>query len=58
MIYPWIWAKLPGGRFTRAACAVLLLLAAVGILWYVVFPLADALLGLDDVTMEPSAGQP
>ncbi|GIH21849.1 hypothetical protein Aph01nite_01590 [Acrocarpospora phusangensis] len=58
MIYPWIWDKLPGGRLTRTVCAILLLAAAGGFLWYVLFPLADSLFGLDEVTVEPSAGQP
>ncbi|GAA0975958.1 hypothetical protein GCM10009555_034780 [Acrocarpospora macrocephala] len=58
MIYPWIWGKLPGGRYVKTVCAVLLVAAAGSLLWYVVFPLVDLLLGLDEVTVEPSAGQP
>ncbi|WP_214103548.1 hypothetical protein [Acrocarpospora catenulata] len=57
MFYPWIWAKLPGGRLVKAVCALGLLAAAVVLLWYVVFPLVDAWLGLDEVTVTPSPDQ-
>ncbi|MEU9886691.1 hypothetical protein [Sphaerisporangium sp. NPDC051011] len=51
MIYPWIWKRLPGGRFGKLVSAVVLLAVVVLLLWYVVFPLVDGLLPTDDATI-------
>ncbi len=40
-MYSWIWRHLPFGRPGKLAGSVLLVLVAVGLLWYVAFPAAD-----------------
>jgi hypothetical protein len=40
-VYGWIWRHLPFGRPGKAVGSVLLALAAVALLWYVVFPAVD-----------------
>ncbi|MEU8266480.1 hypothetical protein AB0B89_04870 [Sphaerisporangium sp. NPDC049002] len=52
MIFPWIWERLPGGRFGKPLCSALLIGAVVLLLWFVVFPLVDGLLPFDDVTVD------
>ncbi|MEV0613582.1 hypothetical protein AB0I81_09675 [Nonomuraea sp. NPDC050404] len=51
-MYAWLWRNLPGGRrSTRALTAALLLLGTVAVLWYVVFPLLEPTVTLDEVTV-------
>ncbi|MDH2427491.1 hypothetical protein [Sphaerisporangium sp. TRM90804] len=50
-MYAWIWRRLPGGRAAKAACSAVLLVAAVLLLWFVVFPVVDGLLPLNDVAV-------
>ncbi|WP_424535219.1 hypothetical protein ACOZ38_34440 [Sphaerisporangium viridialbum] len=52
MIFPWIWARLPGGRLGKALSLAVLIGALVLLLWFVLFPLVDALLPFDDVTVD------
>ncbi|WP_169789045.1 hypothetical protein [Nonomuraea candida] len=51
-MYAWLWRKLPGRPRTRALTAVVLLAAVVAVLWYVVFPLLEPAVTLDEVTVE------
>jgi hypothetical protein len=50
-VYTWIWRTLPGGLPGKLiGCAILI--ASVGVLlWFVVFPWAEPLLPIDDVTV-------
>ncbi|MEZ0074730.1 hypothetical protein [Planotetraspora sp. GP83] len=51
MIYPWIWQRLPGRFFGKLATAVVIVAVVLALLWYAVFPMLEALLGLDDATV-------
>jgi hypothetical protein len=52
MIFPWIWARLPGRRLpARLVSAVVLVAITALLLWFAVFPLVDTVLGLDDGTV-------
>jgi hypothetical protein len=42
MIFPWIWRKLPGNRFTKILQLALMLAAGSALLLLVVFPWLDA----------------
>ncbi|WP_199430667.1 hypothetical protein [Qaidamihabitans albus] len=53
-MYGWIWRHLPGPVAVRAALAVVLLLGAVALLMFVVFPWAEPLLPFNDVAVDPS----
>jgi hypothetical protein len=48
-MYGWIWRKLPFGLPGKLAGSVLLIVAAVAILWYWAFPAVEPLLPFDDV---------
>ena len=48
-MYAWIWRKLPFGLWGKLAGSIGLTVAAVALLWYVVFPWATPLLPFDDV---------
>jgi hypothetical protein len=48
-VYAWIWRHLPFGRPGTIIGSVILVAAAVAILWYWVFPAAEPLLPFDDV---------
>lgn len=50
-MYPWIWRTLPGGRFAKLAGSLVLIGAAVALLWFVIFPWIEPLLPFDDVTV-------
>ena len=56
-MYGWIWRTLPGGLPGKLLGSLLLLLAAVALLFFVVFPAVEPLLPFGDVTVdaEPSA---
>jgi hypothetical protein len=56
-VYTWIWRRLPGGLPGKLAGSLLLLSAAVLLLFFVVFPAVEPLLPFNDVTVEEdSAG--
>ena len=40
-MYGWIWERLPGGAWTKTACALALVALAVALLFLVVFPYAE-----------------
>jgi hypothetical protein len=48
-MYEWIWQRLPGGRGGKAATAALIVIAALALLWFVVFPWATLHLPIDQV---------
>ena len=58
-MYGWIWRHLPGPLVARLLQAVLLLAAAVALLFLVVFPRVEAALPYNDVTVgRDGAGAP
>lgn len=58
-MYAWIWRKLPFGLPGKLVGSLVLIAAAVTLLWLVVFPWAEPLLPFDDVQVtqdgEPTA---
>ncbi len=48
-MYGWIWRKLPFGLPGKIIGSLLLITAAVWVLWYHVFPRVEPLLPFDDV---------
>lgn len=48
-MYAWIWRRLPFGLPGKLLGSALLIVAAVAILWFWVFPAAEPLLPFDDV---------
>jgi hypothetical protein len=57
-VYGWIWRSLPGGVPGKLAGSLLLLAAAVALLFLVVFPAVEPLLPLGDVTVDGSVPAP
>jgi hypothetical protein len=53
-VYSWIWRTLPGGLPGKLLGSLVLLAAAVALLFLVVFPAVEPLLPLGDVTVEPA----
>lgn len=49
-MYGWIWRHLPGGTAAKALQAALLVVVAVLLLMFVVFPVIDPLLPFNEVT--------
>ena len=56
-MYSWIWRTLPGGRIGKLVGTLLLLAAAVALLFLVVFPAVEPLLPFSEVTVEPGPGE-
>jgi hypothetical protein len=48
-VYGWIWRHLPGGTASKLACTVALTVAAVALLWFIIFPWITPRLPLDRV---------
>lgn len=57
-MYTWIWRHLPGGLVGKLAGTVVLLAAAVALLFFIVFPWAEPRLPFNDVTVDHSTTQP
>lgn len=57
-MYTWIWRTLPGGLPGKLLGCLLLLTAAVAVLFLVVFPAVEPLLPYSDVTVETDASGP
>ncbi len=55
-MYAWIWRHLPFGRPGKIIGSLCLVLAAVALLWYVVFPWAEPLAPFDDVQVTQEDG--
>lgn len=53
-MYTWIWRTLPGGLPGKLVGSLVLLLAAVALLFLVVFPAIEPLVPLGDVTVDTS----
>ena len=51
-MYGWIWRVLPGGLPGKLLGSLVLLAAAVALLFFVVFPAVEPLLPFGDVTVE------
>ncbi|ANW19227.1 hypothetical protein [Streptomyces clavuligerus] len=51
-MYGWIWRHLPGNAWIRALISLVLVLAAVYVLFQYVFPWAEPLLPFNDVTVD------
>ncbi|MFR9728029.1 hypothetical protein ACL03H_02295 [Saccharopolyspora sp. MS10] len=49
-MYAWIWRRLPGSTPVKAVQAVLLVVAAVALLLFAVFPWLEPMLPFNDVT--------
>ncbi|WP_433436075.1 hypothetical protein [Nonomuraea sp. CA-141351] len=49
-MYAWLWRNLPGTTWAKLLTAAVLVLATVAVLWYVVFPLMEPMVTLDEVT--------
>lgn len=52
MISMWIWSRLPGNAWVKAAIVALALLAVTALLFEVVFPWAAPLLPFQEQTVE------
>ena len=57
-MYVWIWRHLPGGLPGKLLGSLVLLAAAVLLLFFVVFPAVEPLLPFSDVTVDqaPTGG--
>lgn len=55
-MYAWIWRKLPFGLYGKLAGSLVLITAAVALLWFYVFPWAQPLLPFDDVQVGTGQG--
>ena len=50
-MYGWIWRTLPGGTKSKLAGATVLLLAALALLFFVVFPYVEPRLPFNQTTI-------
>lgn len=57
-MYTWIWRTLPGGLPGKLLGALVLLAAAVAVLFLWVFPAIEPLLPIGEVTVEPGSSAP
>ena len=57
-MYGWIWRTLPGGLPGKLLGSLLLLLGAVALLFFVVFPALEPLLPFGDVTVDAEPSSP
>ncbi len=57
-MYRFIWDRLPFRGPGKLAGAAALLVGVVALLWFVVFPAADALLPFNNVQVTPPNGSP
>jgi hypothetical protein len=61
-VYGWLWRRFPGGLPGKLLCSLVLLCAALALLFFVVFPRVEQLLPFQDVNVDtgsvssPSAG--
>ena len=51
-MYTWIWRTLPGGLPGKLLGSAVLLVAAVALLFFVVFPAIEPLVPIGEVTVE------
>ena len=57
-MYGWIWRTLPGGLPGKLLGSLVLLAAAVAVLFLYVLPAVEPLLPFSDVTVEPGPSAP
>lgn len=57
-MYVWLWRRLPGGLPGKLAGSGVLLLAALALLFYVVFPWVEPKLPYNNVTVDRGASTP
>lgn len=57
-MYPWIWHHLPGPLVAKLLAALALVLGAVGVLLFVVFPIVSPHLPFNHVTVDAPGGAP
>jgi len=57
-MYVWIWRRLPGGVPGKLAGSLVLLVAALALLFFVVFPYAERRLPFQDITVDQPSPQP
>jgi hypothetical protein len=51
-VYGWLWRSYPGGLVGKLLCSLLTLLAALALLFFVVFPRVEPLLPYQDVNVD------
>lgn len=54
-MYGWLWRTFPGGLVGKLLCSLLLLGAALALLFLVVFPRVESLLPFQDVNVDTSS---
>jgi hypothetical protein len=54
-VYVWIWRKLPGNLAAKLAGSLALLLAALAVLFFLVFPFAEPRLPFNNVNVDQPA---
>jgi hypothetical protein len=57
-VYAWIWRHLPGGLPGKVLGSLVLLAAAVLVLFLYVFPAVEPLLPYNDVTVDTPGAEP
>jgi hypothetical protein len=57
-VYRFVWDRMPFGRPGKIAGLAALLVGVVALLWFVVFPAADALLPFNNVQVTVPNGSP
>ena len=55
-MYSWIWRHLPGPMLLRLALSFALVVAVVGLQFFVVFPAVDPHLPFNHVTVDKGSG--
>lgn len=50
-MYGWLWRRLPGNTGTRLLAAGVLVAGVAAVLWYVVFPLLEPAMTVEEVTV-------
>jgi len=59
-MYEWIWRRLPFDLTGKIITSIVLIAAAVALLWFWIFPVVEPLLPFDDVQItdnQPSPNQ-
>jgi hypothetical protein len=51
-MYVWIWRRIPGGLSGKLLGSLVLVVGAVALLWFLVFPRADRWLPFQDITVD------
>ena len=57
-MYGWLWRHFPGGLTGRLLCSLVLVLAALAVLFTFVFPRVEGLLPFQDVTVTGPSSAP